>query len=336
MNGARGGSLASTARESMKRAVFYALQADIAVAAKLAIIEARQALAILSVHRIADDRRAYASMTPALFDDLVAWLKQRFRIVAFGDLATFEPGGKPPLILSFDDGYKDFIDNAAPILEKHGVRVNQNVLPSAIEGGLPPMNVMLQDFIASAPAALLRETPLPGLPQGADPERRSGSCVRASAAMKNRPISAQKAIFVELQQAFSRFKGFRPVAMMSLEEVRQISLAHEVGAHSFEHASMSYESDEYLREDARKCRDYFLANLGYAPQIYAFPNGATRAGQAEIVHDAGYKHVLLVGQDCSRPGAWLHPRFGLYATSEQEACARALGWFRRAGAAEAG
>ena len=166
-------------------------------------------------------------MSSACLDDLIAWLKRRFRIVVFGDLATFEPGGKPPLILSFDDGYKDFIDNAAPILEKHGVRVNQNVLPGAIESGLPPLNVMLQDFIASAPAALLREAPLPGLPQGADPERRCASCLRASAALKNRPISEQKAIFTELQRTFSRFEGFRPTAMMSLEEVRQISLAHE-------------------------------------------------------------------------------------------------------------
>jgi peptidoglycan/xylan/chitin deacetylase (PgdA/CDA1 family) len=328
--------VASIARGSVQGAFFYALQADIPVAVKLGSIQARQALTVLCLHSIADERRTFTSMTPALFDDFLSWLKQRFRILVFGDLETFEPSDKPALILSFDDGYKDFIDNTAPILEKHGVRVNINVLPSAIESGLPPMNVMMQDFIESAPSALLREVPLPGLPQGADPQNRGASCLRASAALKNRPISEQRAIFSQLQGAFSRFEEFRPTAMMSREEVRQISSAHEVGAHSFEHASMAFESDDYLREDARKCREYFLTNLGYAPQIYAFPNGSARAGQAKIVHGAGYKHVLLVGQDYSRPGAWLHPRFGLYAKSDHEGRARALGWFRRAGAAEAG
>ena len=99
---------------------------------------------------------------------------------------------------------------------------------------------------------------------------------------------------------------------------------------------MTRESDDYSREDARKCREYFLANLGYAPQIYAFPNGSARAGQAKMLHDAGYKHVLLVGQDYSRPGAWLHPRFGMYASGEHEARARGLGWFRQPRVAAAG
>ena len=162
--------IASIAREFLRGAIFYALQADFPVAAKLGSTQAGQALRVLCLHSIADDRRAYVSMTPALFDDLIAWLKQRFRILVFGDLETFEPGGKPPLILSFDDGYKDFIDNVAPILEKHGVRVNQNVLPGAIESGLPPMNVMLQDFIASAPAALLRERRCRGFRRGRIPK----------------------------------------------------------------------------------------------------------------------------------------------------------------------
>lgn len=221
-----------------RRALFYALQTEIPVAAKLASIQARRALTILCLHGVAEGQGAYVSMTPALFDDLIAWLKKRFRIIVFADLETFEPGGKPPLILSFDDGYKDFIEIVAPILEKHGVRVNLNVLPGAIESGLPPMNVMLQDFIISAPAALLGETPLPGLPQGADPENRAAACLRASAALKNRSISEQKTMFAELQRSFSRFEGFRPTQMMTLQDVHEISSIHEVGAHSFEHASI--------------------------------------------------------------------------------------------------
>ena len=98
-------------------------------------------------------------------------------------------------MLSFDDGYKDFIEVAVPLLEKRRIRVNHNVVPGCVESGRPPMNVELQDFIASAPAALLRETPLPGMPQGADPDRRERSCLIASAALKAKPIAEQKQIF---------------------------------------------------------------------------------------------------------------------------------------------
>ncbi len=329
-------NLTSILPRSANRAAFDLLQADLVVAFKLKSIRAQHALSILNLHRIADDRRAYASMTPALFDDLVFWLKQRFQLLLFSDLATFEADDRAPLILSFDDGYKDFIDNAAPILEKHRIRVNHNLLPTAIESGLPPMNVMVQDFIVSAPAALLREIPLPGLPQGADPENRTASCLRTSTALKNRPISDQKAIVAGLQSQFARFDGFRPTPMMSHEEVRQISATHEVGAHSYEHATMSSETDDYLREDAGKCLEYFESRFGFSPRVYAFPNGGARPGQADIIREAGFEHVLLVGEDYSRLGAWQHPRFTMYAKSDQEARARALGWFRRQGAVEAG
>jgi peptidoglycan/xylan/chitin deacetylase (PgdA/CDA1 family) len=275
-------------------------------------------------------------MEPKLFDDFLAWLKQRFSIVVFGDIATLPRGGKPPVILSFDDGYKDFIEFAVPILEKHRVRVNHNIIPSVVESGRPPMNVALQNFIVSAPAGLLRETLLPGLPNGADPDDRIQSCLRASAALKNRPIAQQKAIFRTLEMEFARFDGFQETTVMTLEDIRQISEMHEIGAHSFEHASMEFETDDYLRNDARRCRQYFETELGLEAKVFAFPNGSARPGQPEIVSACGFNHVLMVGETYSQPDAWLHSRFSLHARTPVEARARALGWFNRRSYTDAG
>jgi peptidoglycan/xylan/chitin deacetylase (PgdA/CDA1 family) len=198
------------------------------------------------------------------------------------------------------------------------------------------MNVALQDFIAAAPAGLLRETSLPGLPVGADPDDRIQSCLRASAALKNRPIAEQKAIFCMLENEFARFDGFQETRVMSLEDIRQISGTHEIGAHSFEHASMEFETDDYLREDARRCRQYFETQLGREARVYAFPNGSARTGQPEIVSASGFNHVLMVGETYSQPGSWLHSRFTLHARTPVEARARALGWFNRGSYTDAG
>jgi len=316
---------------TLKEVAYRVLQSDLSADFKLRAIAADRALTILNFHRVSDGdgRRGYAAMAPELFDELVFWLKQRFSLVLFRDLETLAPGDKPPLIISFDDGYKDFIEFAVPILEKHGVCVNQNIIPAVAESGRPPMNVVLQNFIATAPAALLREIPLPGLPNGANPDNRTGSCLRASSALKDLPIAAQKAIFADLDRNFSRFDGFRETAVMSLDEIRQIATAHEIGAHSFEHASMAAETDDYLLEDLRRCRDYFMNRLGFEPSIYAFPNGSARLEQPEIVFACGFKHVLLVGEHYSRCSNWLHSRFTMHAESSTEARARALGWLKR-------
>lgn len=318
--------LQKRARGCLKAGVFSISQADWIANLKARALARSGALTILNLHRVSDNvGGGFVAMTPSLFDDLVAWLKQRFSIVAFRDLATLAANAKPPLILSFDDGYKDFIEVVVPILERHRVIANQNIVVNVVESGRPPMNVELQDFIATAPAALLREVALPGLPQGADPSDRSGSGRRASRALKWRPIAEQKVIFAEMEQQFLRFDGFRPTKMMSVEDVREVVQAGEIGVHSYEHASMASESDDYLREDVRRCREYFRDRLGFATEIYAFPNGSFRQGQDELLRAVGYQHVLCIGEAFSRREEWRHPRLTMFATSSVEARFRALG-----------
>jgi peptidoglycan/xylan/chitin deacetylase (PgdA/CDA1 family) len=316
-------------RPWLKPLTLSILGSEVATALRIPAVARSNALTILNFHRVDDNAdNADAAMKPALFDELVSWLKRSFAIVTFGELAANKFGGKPPMVISFDDGYKDFIDVVVPIAEKHRVRVNQNLIPAALDSGLPPMNVQLQDFIWTAPAALLRETPLPGLPRGADPEARGKSGLQASKALKNRPIAVQKELFPSLKMAFQRFDGFRPTPIMSIEEARQIVAVHEVGAHSFEHATMAMETDAYLREDVDKCISYFETQLGLRPSIYALANGSARAGQPELIHAAGFQHVLLTGEGFSRRQNWLHERFTMFAATTAEARFRALGGFK--------
>jgi peptidoglycan/xylan/chitin deacetylase (PgdA/CDA1 family) len=311
---------------ALKPLTLSILGSSVAAEARIPALVRSQALAILNFHRVDDaEGSAGAAMNPTVFDELVSWLKRRFAIVTFNDLSLRKFGGKPPLILSFDDGYRDFIDIVVPIVEKHGLRVNQNLIPAALNSGLPPMNVQLQDFIRTAPTALLRETPLPGLPAGADPNDRVKSGLRASKALKSCPIAKQKEIFAKLGPDFQRFDGFRPTPVMSIEEARQVTSVHEIGAHSFEHATMGEETDAYLTEDINKCLSFFMTRLGIRPTVYAFANGSARASQTELVRAAGVNHVLLTGEQFSRPSNWLHKRFTIFGSTITEARFRALG-----------
>jgi peptidoglycan/xylan/chitin deacetylase (PgdA/CDA1 family) len=291
-------------------------------------IIAAGALTILNLHRIDfHNVSAYPAMPPAIFDDLVGYLKQRFQILTFRDLAKLPSQEKPGLVLSFDDGYKDFIDVVVPILDKHRIAANQNVIPGCVARGLPPMNVMLQDFIGSAPATLLREIDTPifcGL-INADDRVRSGQ--RASAALKKMPQTEQRTIFEQLQTIFDRFDGFRTTPMMSVSEIRQITHIHQIGAHSFDHATMTAETDAYLIDDVTRCRNWFEATLSMSPEIYAFPNGAARTGQIRLVTEAGYSHVLVVGERFSSLVAKAHTRFTIHADTLHEARFRAFGGF---------
>lgn len=313
-------------KKLIKRVVMPVLASEPMLVARVHGIVDASALTVLNFHRV-DDRHvsAYEAIRPAQFDTLVGWLKTRFDIVTFRQSRDSPASSKPCLVLSFDDGYRDFIDVVVPILSKHGVSANQNVIPVCAENGEPPMNIQMQDFIAQAPAKLLREIPLPGLPCGADPDHRIRSAIIASASLKGLPIALQQKLFAEIAPHFERFDGFSVTPVMSVHEIAEVAGYHEIGSHSFEHATMSAETDDYVAKDAARCRDWHIGLLGRQPDVYAFPNGSADAGHAEIVRAAGYRDVLLVGENFSRPGNWLHKRFTMYGNTTGELKFRAVG-----------
>lgn len=322
--------MSSLARSIAKRATVAVLGSDPALGIKLSWIARAGALTILNFHRVDDDRSsAYEGMAPKIFDELVGWLKGQFEIVTFAELKSAGHTKRPKLILSFDDGYKDFITTVVPILDSHRVRANQNIIPACVESGLPPLNVLLQDFIGQAPDSLLRETPLPGFENAADRDLFNRDRIlagrRASAALKRMPIAQQKAAMAALRPSFERCDGWRTTPLMTLEDLRQISDVHEIGAHSMEHATMAAETDDYVANDARECQAWFGRSLGQAPRVYAFPNGSQRPGHAQIVAAAGFDHILLVGERFSHLDAAEHERITMYGRNMAEVRFRATG-----------
>jgi peptidoglycan/xylan/chitin deacetylase (PgdA/CDA1 family)/GT2 family glycosyltransferase/protein-L-isoaspartate O-methyltransferase len=82
---------------------------------------------ILLYHRIADDgptELARYRTTPGAFRAQMRWLRQQgYHAVTSADLVRHLASGEPwrgrPVMLSFDDGYRDFHDAAFPILREH-------------------------------------------------------------------------------------------------------------------------------------------------------------------------------------------------------------------------
>ncbi len=73
------------------------------------------------VDRLALDPLALA-VTPERFAEQLDLLLDRYRPVSLADLSA-EPDGAPPraVVLTFDDGYVDNLDEAKPLLEKRGI-----------------------------------------------------------------------------------------------------------------------------------------------------------------------------------------------------------------------
>ena len=90
----------------------------------------------------ADRVRMDLSVSPAMFEQQLAYLKENgYTTISLGDLYDALAGGRglpaKPVILTFDDGYRDAYENALPLLKKYGMRGTFFIVTDFIHAGHP-------------------------------------------------------------------------------------------------------------------------------------------------------------------------------------------------------
>lgn len=94
-------------------------------------------LRILFYHRVSDDRDALA-VSPRRFREQMDFLAAAgYRVVDTVEASGLLVGGDIPVKtigLNFDDGYLDVLENAGPVLERHGFRATVFVPTGVIDG----------------------------------------------------------------------------------------------------------------------------------------------------------------------------------------------------------
>ena len=97
--------------------------------------------AILVYHRIVDGPRSALNVPPWRFRQQMNFLRLHFRVVPLsGLIATLRHGGEftaPTVAITFDDGYRDNLTEAAPVLAEFGLPATLFVAPGPQELGEP-------------------------------------------------------------------------------------------------------------------------------------------------------------------------------------------------------
>jgi len=314
-------------REKLKAGYYLLLDALGRDAWLLERIKREKLLVVLNLHQVSPHENPFwPPLHPKIFDGLLEFLKAHFEIVLFGDPQATK-NEKPLAILSFDDGYHNFVEYAVPLLEKHGVRANMNIIPACVESGQPVWNVQLYDFLKAAPRALIDEITFPGIDLRLKNERYESKVhygLGISRFLKNRPRNERCELWKGLERIMQRHE-FSFTRMMNRQEVLQISESNDVGAHSYSHESMEFEDNSFFENDLAKCHEYFREQLNLPLETYAFPNGSFRSEQVAILENNGIRNILIVGEDFSRPNNSIFSRFTIYGSSIGEVKYQALG-----------
>jgi peptidoglycan/xylan/chitin deacetylase (PgdA/CDA1 family) len=297
---------------------------------RLKKISQKNQITILNLHRVSiDDGSAYTPLNPYIFEELIKFCVKNYQIITFTETSNYENENikKPLLILSFDDGYKDFINVTARILSKYKIKVNQNIIPECIESGIPPLNVLVQDFIGKSKNSDLTKLKIPGFVLPQDLNNRISLGLSVSKFLKNKPIAEQRLIKIQIQQSLGMDLSYYSTPMLNLNDINELINLHEFGAHSFSHANMELETDAYFENDLIQCKNWFINKFNFNVEIYAFPNGSYKVKQIDICKSFGFKYILLVDDGFSNLKSQVCRRFGFHADSEDELKFKCLGGF---------
>ena len=176
-------------KRRLKR-VYYSVASFAGAGAKLRQLRRNNLATILNLHRVSREPSEYwPPLSPEVFEDLLSFLKAEFHVCDIRELATTKRD-RPIAVLSFDDGYRDFLEYALPLIERYGMPVNMNIVPECAISGKPIWNVRLYDYLQSASTDEINGLGIAGFSPRLDsdaPDAKMRFGVALSSYLKNRP-----------------------------------------------------------------------------------------------------------------------------------------------------
>lgn len=263
------------------------------------LVAGRHRITVLAYHRIADlgdpafrGDPGVVSAAPAMFARQMDHAAREFDVIALDDLVAHVAGGAPlparPLLVTFDDGYRDNHEHALPVLRDRG-------LPAVvflITGAIGTRRVMwwdeLADMLERAPAGE-HDLPPVGRRLLAGPASRAGARFELLAALKAVEDAALREGMDRLREAFGMPAAEAdPPLFMGWEEVAELTAAGiSCQPHTHEHPLLTRVDPERAREEVARSAAEVERRTGRGATAFAYPNGSYDPQVVRLLADAG-------------------------------------------------
>lgn len=265
--------------------------------------------AILMLHRITDapstriGTNRHLTVTPAFLDSVLTRIRQLgYRFVSMDeavDRLRSRRSGERFVAITADDGYRDNLTEALPVLEKHEAPFTVYVAPALIEGAAILWWDVIEEIVSRRDVVRL---PTPeGLVTFDCPD--AAAKHRANTELHDyftRRVREEDLVGAVRELALSC--GVDPDApgrdtLMTWDELRRFE-SHPlitIGAHTVNHHNLMRLSHDKARREIADCARILEIELGRRPVHMAYPYGyASAAGPREValVAEAGYASAV--------------------------------------------
>jgi peptidoglycan/xylan/chitin deacetylase (PgdA/CDA1 family) len=241
-------------------------------------------LRVVTYHRVAEPGRnpllnpRLVSAPPAVFEQHLRHLARRYHVVSLAEVldAVQRRIALPrrAVLITFDDGYRDFLDAAWPLLEAQRLPAIQFV-PTAYPG--EPQREFWWDrlyrsFTFTSRTAL-DGTPLGRLELGSPAARRTGLAA-VQETVKRLPHAEGMALVDHCVAALGD-PGDPGRAVLSWDELRDLQRRGlSVCAHSRTHPLLTRVAPETVRDEVAGSLADLKREMGGTSPVFSYPNGA--------------------------------------------------------------
>ena len=253
------------------------------------------------------------------FERHIDYIARCFTPISGSELIHHLVDGTPfprnPVVITFDDGYRNNVSLAAEILLKKGVPAIFHLTTGYIgkHSILWPDEILLR--ILDWPDAVLPSPVGPVEIPLSDKAGRMWMARRITEECKPIPVSVREDFLRLLRSKTPEIPSrFDPEAheFMNWEEARSlVRNGFDVGSHTVSHPILSSLSSSDIVTELRDSRCEIRSRTGHPCEILAFPNGE-RSDYSRVVceeaRNAGYR-VAFAQEDC-RAG-WAPPQFAI-------------------------
>lgn len=256
-------------------------------------------------HRVSNEvDQLWPPMTPSLFEKVIRYLSKNYQVVLLEDLLKtphqFIKGPKKIVTIQFDDGYKDNIEFAAPILKKYNCPASFYVVSGCIDSGLPTWTYLLDHSLQHTRVNVL-ELPFDFVPEDkksirADANNKLSDLARPIKPWLKKISNSQRIAVLETILRQCNDVTEKKAAMMDWNDIKELRrLGFYVGSHSHSHPLLaSIETEEEIVFELDSSARRIEEMTGQRPVTISYPIGSFDDRVVRLAAECGYQYGLAV------------------------------------------
>lgn len=254
------------------------------------------AFQVLTFHRVNDDHDPFLPALPtAVFEARVAHIARHYRALTVEDLVGRMGAGRVPrnaVAITFDDGYRDNLTHAAPILARHGVPATIFLATGHIGSAEPTWFDRLAVALKTTwrdRLVLDGEAPLPLTTRA----ERLRALDAGLARLKRAPDDERRRSLARILDWLGA-PGLAAAksSMLTWDDVHALrGLGFSVGAHTVTHPILSRLAPEAAWSEISGAKAAIERALGEPVRAFAYPNGGPddyTETTTRLVREAGF------------------------------------------------